>query len=296
MWNKRSELSNVLLGGALWLGVAIWMAPSPFDFGWPWLLVLLGAAVVVPLGRILTVAYFPELRPSGWCGVTLVWAQSSLASQRWLSAAAALPWLAVTGLMAWHALCAWRKTALAGRVALWGWMQLAIGGAWCWADRSSLEPMGFDGVIVRLTAAHFHFAGFFLPLLAALLLQKSSSVSLKFAAVGSAAGVMFVALGITFSKLGAPIQVEAALALMFCGWVLWLGIHYWLRAVQLKNPFLVLSSMALLAGMLLAAGYAVRPWHHFPLLQLPFMWAVHGSLQVFGFTLFAIMGWLREKN
>ena len=43
-------------------------------------------------------------------------------------------------------------------------MMLPVGGAWMAADWLAIQPMGFDSLIVRLTAAHFHFAGFVLPL------------------------------------------------------------------------------------------------------------------------------------
>jgi hypothetical protein len=37
--------------------------------------------------------------------------------------------------------------------------------------------------------------------------------------------------------------------------------------------------------------YALRLWIPLPRLHIPRMWAIHGSIQVFGFALCGLIGW-----
>ena len=57
----------------------------------------------------------------------------------------------------------------------------------------------------------------------------------------------------------------------------------------------VISGMSLLVAMLLALGFGLR--YLFPALALPMpqMWAIHGSLNAFGFGLFGLLAW-RAKS
>ena len=54
-----------------------------------------------------------------------------------------------------------------------GLVYLAVGGVWTVIARAGLRPLGFPDLIVLLTAVHFHYAGFALPVLAGLVARAS---------------------------------------------------------------------------------------------------------------------------
>lgn len=298
----KPERANILVGGALWLLCLGLARPHPLTFGWPLLLVLLGVLVLIPCGRLLFQQYF-GLPGSVLAALLQIPAALALAISVQLepgtiAASLAVPWLVVCGLMALHALKLWLAIGpdvAAARVALVGWLQIPIGAAWLFADRAAMQPMGFDGVIVRLTAAHFHFAGFLLPLMAGLLIARPGAGWIRFGAWGASGGVILVAAGITATKLGAPLAVESLFAAVFCLFVIVLSLGQILTACRLRNFWLLLSGLSLGLGMGFALLYALRLWLPLPWLHLPRMWAVHGSLQVFGFAACGLIGWWKEE-
>ena len=80
----------------------------------------------------------------------------------------------------------------------------------------------------------------------------------------------------------------------FCVLVLGVALAQGLVAWRLGNFWLGASAFSLLVGMMLALLYALRIWLPLPWLHIPWMWAVHGSVQVFGFTVGGLVGWWRQ--
>lgn len=300
MSQGRIESWNVRFGALLWLVCAGLEHPHPMTFPWPLMMVLLGAFVLVPVGRILCGRQF-NVEASKWIAWLQTPAAISLAisvqqNSGLVSAGFAVPWLVLTGLMALTAFRRWRKFGhqMGKRLALVGWLQLAVGGAWLLADRAGMEPLEFDGQIVRLTAAHFHFAGFVLPLMAGFLVCKDSETWMRISAIGASGGVMLVATGITSTKLGGPLWIEALLGAGFSVFVILLSLGQMRLAVRLRNGWLLASGTALGAAMILALTYSLRIWIPIPWLHIPRMWAIHGTLQVFGFAALGLIGWALE--
>lgn len=272
---------------------------GPYDAMWPLVVVTSCAMFIVPLQLEVLRRHDMRIQVhtlvfiAAWVGMTL----NAWHVQHWLTA---LPWLLVTLWIAWQAAVQmWRgPRTLARMVALSGPVMLAVGGAWYFADRAGLEPLGFDFLIVRLTAAHFHFAGFVLPIAAGLVLRYGPGRILKWAAIGVVAGMPLVATGITLTRMGGRVEVECVLALVFSGCALTIGIAQavlaWKARTQsgMTRALLFISGASLTAGMVLAILYALRPWVALPSLHLPRMWAWHGSIQAFGFALCGMMGWL----
>ena len=110
----------------------------------------------------------------------------------WLAAAAALPWIAITVLMALTGL--WRIRHEGVRRELDGLCRdsalvfAVIGGAWTMADRSGYRPLGFDASIVALTAVHFHYAAFVLPVVTGLAAQRVPGWNGRIGSIGVVAG------------------------------------------------------------------------------------------------------------
>ena len=208
-----------------------------------------------------------------------------------------LPWLGITGLLALSALIRFKNRAwklrpaqeLAFDAAL---AFIAIGGGWLTMSRWGLRPLDFGDVIVHLTAVHFHYAGFALPILAgcAAMIAKRVAGAMVF---GVIAGVPILAAGIS-SKV---IAVEAVAAWILCTVCIGVAVAQVVVAARLKagvvmRAALFISALTLLATMGLAGIYALgaltlADWR----LSIPTMIAWHGTLNVFGFTLPALLVW-----
>lgn len=300
----KLERTNATIGLVLWLLLIIAHTQPPLSFDWPLLLIFLGSWALIPFSRGLMLTDFPAMDSSigRWIGrlqlpVVACLALANLASSDLMRELLAAPWQGLTLLMAWQA---WRElrneaTSLARKISLFGWLQLPVGAAWFIADYIHFQPLGFDTQVVRLTAAHFHFAGFILPLMAGLLLARNNSTICRIAAVGSAAGVALVAGGITLTKFGCPPEMESLLAGGFCCYVLTLGCCQVRYAWQIRSWLLVASGLSLVVATAFALLYALRPWLPLPWLHIPCMWAVHGTLQVFGFAAFGLLGLARNN-
>jgi hypothetical protein len=101
-----------------------------------------------------------------------------------------------------------------------GLCYLTVGGAWLVIGRLGLRPFDLSSDIVRLTAVHFHYAGFAVPVLAAAGLAGvdwfASRVSLVIGCLAAVAGPPVVAAGFVFdSAVG---QVGGALAMTTAAW------------------------------------------------------------------------------
>lgn len=179
-----------------------------------------------------------------------------------------------------------------------GLIYAAVGAAWLMADRFGLRPLGFDEAIVLLTAVHFHFAGLVVPVLGGLAMVRFSTSRIAgLTGLAVILGVPAVAVGISASQLGLNPRVEVvAVLLMVSGGIglAWLHLRLALRPGEtaVGRCLWGIAAVSLGAGMLLAALYGVRHFFHpWPWLHLPWMRAVHGSLNALGFGLCGVVGW-----
>ena len=300
-----------MVGGIVWLVVVCATAPHLQQEAWAHALLLLCALVLVPLAlelvadeaesvwsaRLLRLVGRAQLPAAG----ALAWA--TVLPPGGTAALAATPWLAVCGIVA---AAGWLRATrrgvqpslgrLCGDVAL---LFLGVGGAWVFADRAGYRPLHLDPAVVALTAVHFHFAGLLLPLVAGLVVRffPDSRLASR-AAVGVVLGVPAVAVGITVTQLGWGNSLEAATG---CGLAL-SGMAIAVLHVRLGTErvgpwpvrgLFVVSGVALFFGMVLAAVYAMRsvamplPW-----LGIPWMRALHGTLNALGFGLCGLLAWM----
>ena len=162
--------------------------------------------------------------------------------------------------------------------------------------KATPPPMGFDPVIVFLTAIHFHFAGLILPILTGLAAQKRPGILANVACLGVLGGVPLTAAGITASQFRAGPWLEVFAAT-------WMAVSGLLTAIlHVKILFLSknwsgkwlfgVSSAALATGMLLAFLYGIRSVVPTPGLDIPWMRALHGSLNSIGFAGIGLVGWM----
>lgn len=174
----------------------------------------------------------------------------------------------------------------------------AIGAAWLVAHRANWTPWNFDPLIVLLTAAHFHHAGFTLPLMGGLNAKASPGCWTRFSCVAILAGVPLVAAGITCTHFGVLRFVEPFGVTVLVLGALGVAVSQILRAVEMGSTLgfwvragFLISGASLLSAMILAMGFGLR--HVVPnwALTMPQMWMIHGTLNAFGFGLCGLLAW-----
>jgi len=201
---------------------------------------------------------------------------------------AAYLWLAATVGLAMTALLAARREP-SGWLVLFPLAYPAVGAGWWLAARQGWTPLSFAEPILSLTAAHFHHAAL-TPLAAAILLSRqggSRALTLALCALPPLVG-----LGIAFSP-----ALELAAAVSFAGALVALSIHQlaYSRRVFARSPLagglLGAGALFLVAGMALAAWYAVGQYTGLDAPSIPTMVQTHAVLNGGGFGATTLLGW-----
>lgn len=179
-------------------------------------------------------------------------------------------------------------------------LYLTIGAVWCLADRANVQPIGFEPIIVLLSAAHFHYAGFLLLLITCYLLKEDKNSYAKISGSLVLAGVPLVAIGITLSQFGSPLYIESVAASIMAFGGMGVATAYTLK-IRKKNFFPIglchlVGGLCLFIGMILALLYAWRAQSLFPFLTIPWMYSVHGTLNVLGTGLLVFSIFIDKKN
>ncbi len=218
----------------------------------------------------------------------------------WIAGWLALPWLATC--VAASLFGVWRFLPRPAQVAEEicldaALLCLPVGAAWLVAERFGWAPFGFGGTVARLTAIHFHYAGFALLTFAAMTgraLPPSDCAVFRICAGCLLTGIPLVAAGIVQSRHGISTLSLAATALLTVGvWLL--GFLACTRvAGRQRGPVRVLLALASVAGavaMGLALLYAIGGKFGLPAIAMPMMWQTHGLLQAFGFCFGGLFAW-----
>ncbi len=168
---------------------------------------------------------------------------------------------------------------------------LTVGALWAFAYRLGWSPFGYAPIIVLLTAVHFHYAGFALSIIAQTAIPDNQWGNQM--TIALAAGVAWVAAGILITGFGGPVWLEtggvtalSAMGVITGGLLLQSSSRPKSFAVKF---LLVTAGASLIAGMSLAFLYGWR--HYYPISQLsiPWMYAVHGTLNSIGFAVPALI-------
>jgi hypothetical protein len=294
-----------LVGALAWVVVLPGLRP-----GWPEAMLLLASLVVVPLGLGLVAPADPESRrawPRRVAGrlqlpAALVLVASFARPSGPLAAALTLPWLAVTGLVALHGLARlWHGPRWVAEVCRdAGMVYLAIGGAWTAITRAGLRPLGFPDVIVLMTAVHFNYAGFALPLMASRAARELNGFVARLAALGVIAGVPLVAAGITDSQVAHGLFPLHALELVASGTLaasaLLVGLLHLRLALRPGHPAVARTLMAIcglapVGPMTLAVLYALGSYTDVVWFDIVQMVRYHGLVNALGFVLPGLLAW-----
>jgi hypothetical protein len=315
------------------LGLVVALGRSAWWPGWPFAALLLGVFVVVPLGLALVAP--PE--PRGWHVFfwrAAVWLQlpaallvmtATLLESGLVAALLTLPWFFVTVLVALSGLTRLLRRGarpLTEAAIDAGLIYVAVGGVWTvlsfWGESSlqaALWPgaemdsdllrvarrsVGFPQIMFELTAVHFHFAGFVLPLLTGIVGRARPGLTANAAAVGVIAGMPLVAVGITLTQLGYP-EVEPWAAWLLAGSATLTAVlqirHAGQLTSRLARGLLTVSGVSLIVAMAYAALYAWGLWSldrfaGLPSLDIRRMLPFHGAVNAVGFALAGLVGWV----
>jgi len=259
------------------------------------LMFLLAAWVVVPLGLRL----LPESRPLALArrlhpAAAILASVSFALSKGPVAAALALPWLALNGLVALGGLVGLKDAFRGGVSALLltaAMLFPVVGGIHLVSSRLGHPLAGFPEPIVLLTAIHFHYTAFAAPILASLAGRRLGHA----AGLGLVGGTPLLAAGFLFS----PNLKAAAVGLLVLS-VIGVAIAQVAAMSRLRSPtarlLLAVSSLCVVAGMVLAAVYehgfyTGRSW-----LSIPQMAWSHGILNGVGFSLGGLLAWKIDRD
>jgi hypothetical protein len=211
-----------------------------------------------------------------------------------------LPWLLLTVLLALFGLYRLLPRGLAPveEVAIdAGLIYILVGGVWLLLSRLGSRPLGFSSTIVLLTALHFHYSGFAVPILVGVTgrqIMRSDPASgrlFRILAVGVVTGTPLLAAGITFSS-----ALEAIAALLLAGSLLMLSFVIVFDLVpnigtRVARVLLGVSGASCAIAMLLAVIYGSGAVARARVLDISTMARTHGLLNALGFVLPGLLAW-----
>ncbi|MCB0995993.1 MAG: YndJ family transporter [Acidimicrobiales bacterium] len=286
----RSPAVHAVVGAAAWMVWALTVQPS-----WTSSLLMLSPAALVPLGLGLacrpdagpTTPVLDSLRLSA--GPAALLAMAAFVPERGaIAAAMTLPWLVIglaAGVIGVGRFLSRRRCdpTVGVDAAL---VFLAVGAGWLTISRVGANPLGFSDAIVQLTAVHFHYAGFALPLVAGLAARHCGRGPLVAAWV--ILGVPVTAAGIT---AGGIVEWVAA-TMMATGGLATAGLLARTAVAQRRAArwLLLLAATSLATGMALALGWAWSIQVGWDYLDLDQMARWHGTLNAVGFGFGALAG------
>lgn len=298
--SKKGFVIEWLSGLLLWAWMTS-MGDSKIQIS-PWVvaLLMLSPLVLIRIGERFQVgspSWSQMLTPHAIANVLLTISFFYPASM--VSAACAAPWLIIRGAFACHVMLGWRKRPIQtpGQLCFdFAYIFPAVGAAWLVAHRANWTPWNFDPLIVLLTAAHFHHAGFTLPLMAGLNANASPGWWTRFSCVAILSGVPLVATGIMCTHFGVLHFVEPFGVTILVLGALGVAASQIRRGFEMKHTGwvrlgFIVSGASLLSAMVLAMGFGLR--HVVPswALTMPQMWMIHGTLNAFGFGLCGLLAW-----
>lgn len=241
---------------------------------------LAAAAVLQPIGAVLVFG--------------------SLASSGVTATLAAAAWLPVTGLLALAGIVRLRERGVHRAPRDLSETLVDAGLAYVPVAAVALVlynggiTFWFEPIIVFLTAVHFHFAGFTLPIVAGVTgryLGEFRGIARTAASV-ILVGPAIIAVGISFSPL-----VEVVAVGGFTLAVAAFGLLVLVRVVPaldvIPGALVGVSALALPVSMVLALGYGIAAFSGTNPLGLGIgrMVTLHGTLNAYGFALCAVVGW-----
>ena len=208
----------------------------------------------------------------------------------------ALPWLFFSMYLTWKKIMPWWKTKTYDHSMLkvLAPMFMITGASWALFYRADFQPLDFTPTIVLLTGVHFHYAGLILMSLASNWLEEFPKHLQKLFTYAFFIGIPLLAAGITYSHLHGPSLLELIAATWMAGTAFSFAatnIYFRLgKKKTLGNLLILIASLLLMAGMALALLFGWKAILGISWISIPWMYAVHGTINSIGFALPGVMG------
>lgn len=302
VWDEHRSMIASLSGTTVWVVLAVLAGSGHAPFGVIELLLMFAVLVIVPLGLELA----PIVTSGGLAGCeqTARWLQpiaaASAVAAFWFGPGLAsgllvVPWFAMSGVVALSGLIGLsRARSVVDYVGHIARLDLGIAGAWLLASRLGIRT-GFQEPIVLLTAVHFHYSGFATALIAGCGARWTQGGRCQGwwekTALAVALLPVIVAAGFVFSTTLRVVAVCLFVVVM-ATLALLLFLQSNSFSAFIARIFLRSSAAVILAGMLLAAAYAIGDYTGQAWLSIPRMAATHGWMNALGFVLPGLLGWL----
>ncbi|MEZ4862765.1 MAG: YndJ family protein [Caldilineaceae bacterium] len=298
------------------IGFGIWLAYTLSSTGARWnyvtaieCLLLLAILVFTPLALALLSQWQVDAQKehvelwARWlqpfAALLVVWAFAQPTGA--LAASLSVPWLLCTALVALsgvkHLVRVGKRLPIHEYTLIAGKLYLPVGAGWLLLSRLGVRPLDFPAVIVLLTAVHFHYTGFALPVITTLtgrFLQRHTSVPPFYPWVAGAVvlAMPIIAVGITgvpWLEMGGVLL----LAVGVIGLAALIGLYVLRRLPsKLASVPLLIAMAAMVSAVSLGLLYGIGEWLGWSIMTIPAMVQWHGWLNALGFVACALLGWL----
>lgn len=317
--DRKSQIRRWALGSAGG-GAVGWLLYLLLEWGRGWnyvttieRLLLLAVLIFTPLTLALVHQWTTDdtpsrlfrwacyLQPVAAFGVAVAFLQPAGNTAALLS----FPWLGCTALIA---LAGLRQRWLANGqhpvhevVLTMGMLYLPVGASWLVLSRLGARPLAFPDVIVLLTAVHFHYTGFAVPVITAMTGRFLDRTDRVFPAYPWVAGLIvsampLIAAGITFS----PWLEALGVLILFSAIVGLAALTGFSVVQQLPSPLarwlLTVAACAMVAAITPAFLYGAGELLGHSFITIPRMVQLHGFTNAFGFITCGLIGWLVAGN
>lgn len=168
-----------------------------------------------------------------------------------------------------------------------GLIYLAMGGGWYFAFVAGVD-LGFSPLLTWLTAIHFHYSSFLLPIFVGWVGRLFTSRLYRSATVALLISPMVVAIGITYShwiEIGSVLLYAYGMTVLI--WIVWTqplfsGLQKWF----VRSSFSVLAvTLTFSMFYVLSNGFGLFS------ITIDFMLRFHGLLNCVAFALLGLIGW-----
>jgi YndJ-like protein len=291
------KLSMLYLGFFTWVCLIFIGNTTFLATRWEGALVSFATFLIVPQGLELLIPTFSKQKNEQ----ILLYLSSILLGIGYVSDVSGWCSLPYLGMVIWFFLKEmvhfWQKRQFLSEniVAIFALGYLVTGALWASSLLFRVSPLGFDAVIVSLTAAHFHLAGFTLTVIIRELLAHTVGFWRNLLITTALIGMSLVALGITLTKFQVGISVEWMGSVLFGILVLIIAVLQgkiaWQIPIFPTKIALLFSSICLFFGVSLAILYALRFIYPISWVTIPNMKLWHGTLNTLGFGFLGVSGW-----
>nr|WP_257215525.1 YndJ family protein [Bacillus pumilus] len=171
---------------------------------------------------------------------------------------------------------------------------IALGGLWFWMYTADIQVMTFSPLIILLTAIHFHYSAFFIPLFYGLLgrQRKKETILYKLAGWVILLSPVMIAVGISFSRLFDTFSVILYVIALYVYGILCMKTEF--RSI-LAKVMVVFSSCMLMGTVVLSLLYSAGMLLHVTYISIDQMIWFHGSINACCVILPGLIGWLIER-